>query len=227
MTLVEEKYGKGEYRQVLEDVNTALAIYPSSQLNSKLREWECKAHSELKEFKKAITACSLWHESDSNALDALLLRAEAHAQNEDFDSALRDLEKAAQLAPRDGNVRQKIQQMNNRKRIAERKDYYKVLGIPRDASVKEIRRAYRQLALEWHPDKNRDDPAKHELSEKKYQEITEAYEILTDEEKRRRYDSGEDLNQPQGHHGHPFQQGGGGPFHFNFNFGGNAGFGGF
>ena len=212
-------------RKVLEDVKSAQEIYPKSQLNGRLFEWECKSLASLKEFKKAIDSCTKWHESDGNAIEALLQRAEAHAQNEDFDSAMRDLEKAAQLSPRDGNIRQKMQQMANRKRIAERKDYYKILGIARDASVKDIRRAYRQLALEWHPDKNRDDPSRLELAEKKYQEITEAYEVLTDEEKRRRYDSGEDVDQPQGHGG-PFRHGGGGggggPFNFHFNFGGGG-----
>ncbi len=64
------------------------------------------------------------------------------------------------------------------------KDYYAVLGVGRDASPDEIKRAYRRLARRYHPDANKDDPA----AEEKIKEINEAYEVLSDPEKRSRYD---------------------------------------
>src|ERR671914_1417356 len=63
-------------------------------------------------------------------------------------------------------------------------DYYEVLGVSRDASSEEIKRAYRRLARQHHPDANREDPA----SVEKFKEITRAYEVLSDPEKRQRYD---------------------------------------
>jgi len=65
----------------------------------------------------------------------------------------------------------------------EYKDYYKILGVDRDASEKEIKRAYRRLAREFHPDVNPDD----EEAEEKFKEINEAHEVLSDPEKRERY----------------------------------------
>ena len=65
----------------------------------------------------------------------------------------------------------------------EKKDYYDILGISKDASKEEIKKAYRKLALKYHPDKN---PAKD--AEEKFKEISEAYAVLYDEEKRRLYD---------------------------------------
>jgi len=62
-------------------------------------------------------------------------------------------------------------------------DYYDVLGVSRDASKDDIKKAYRKLAMEYHPDRN-DDPD----AEQKFKEVTEAYEVLRDDEKRRRYD---------------------------------------
>jgi DnaJ-class molecular chaperone len=56
------------------------------------------------------------------------------------------------------------------------KNYYKILGIPRTAGKKEIKSAYRKLALEWHPDKNEDK----EKAEQMFQDISEAYEVLSD-----------------------------------------------
>ncbi|XP_015118904.1 dnaJ homolog subfamily B member 6 [Diachasma alloeum] len=64
-------------------------------------------------------------------------------------------------------------------------DYYKVLEITRVATTADIKKAYRKLALKWHPDKNPDDL---EESTKKFKEISEAYEVLIDEKKRRVYD---------------------------------------
>lgn len=64
------------------------------------------------------------------------------------------------------------------------KDYYKVLGVSENANADEIKKAYRKLAREHHPDKNPDKPG----AEEKFKEIQEAYSILSDEEKRKEYD---------------------------------------
>lgn len=92
---------------------------------------------------------------------------------------------------------------------AKKADFYKLLGISRDATPKEIKKAYRQKSLEFHPDKNKEDGAAD-----KFAEIAYAYEVLTDEEKKEVYDQyGEEgLKQhEQGGGG-----GGGGGFHGGF-----------
>lgn len=66
------------------------------------------------------------------------------------------------------------------------KDYYKTLGVPKSASTKEIKSAYRKLARKWHPDVN---PTKKKEAEEQFKEISEAYEALSDPEKRKTYDS--------------------------------------
>lgn len=75
-------------------------------------------------------------------------------------------------------------------------EYYRVLEVPRDATQDDIRRAYRRLALKWHPDKN---PTNKEEAERHFKAIAEAYEVLSDETTRRQYDlygpSGYDTSQ--------------------------------
>lgn len=65
-----------------------------------------------------------------------------------------------------------------------KRDYYEVLGVNKDASAEEIKKAYRNLARQYHPDANRDDPN----AEQKFKEIAEAYDVLSDTQKRARYD---------------------------------------
>lgn len=65
-----------------------------------------------------------------------------------------------------------------------KRDYYEVLGVSKNASIDEIKRAYRRMAIKYHPDKNPDD----KQAEVKFKECAEAYEVLSDPEKRRRYD---------------------------------------
>lgn len=85
-----------------------------------------------------------------------------------------------------------------------KRDYYEILGVDRKASGSDVKRAYRKLALKYHPDKNPDDSK----AEEKFKEAAEAYEVLQDDQKRAQYDR----------FGHDGLKGGGGP--------GGAGFGG-
>ena len=106
----------------------------------------------------------------------------------------------------------------------EYKDYYKILGVGREASKDEIAKAFKKLARKYHPDLN---PGNKE-SEEKFKEINEAYEVLKDEQKRKMYDQlGPNWQQGQQFGGNPF--GGGNPYgggtRFTFNgqeFGGQG-----
>ena len=69
----------------------------------------------------------------------------------------------------------------------EQEDYYAILGIKKDATEAEIKKAYRKLALKWHPDKN---PNNREEAEEKFKKINEAYSVLSDKNKRNQYDHG-------------------------------------
>ena len=86
--------------------------------------------------------------------------------------------------------------------MADKRDYYEVLGVSRDATEEQLKKAYRKLAKKYHPDAN---PDNKEEAEKKFKEVNEAYETLSDPQKRRMYDQfGADGPQGFGGAGGPF-----------------------
>uniref|UniRef100_A0A8B9GPR6 DnaJ homolog subfamily B member 11 n=1 Tax=Astyanax mexicanus TaxID=7994 RepID=A0A8B9GPR6_ASTMX len=76
------------------------------------------------------------------------------------------------------------------------RDFYKILGVSKSASIKDIKKAYRKLALQLHPDRNPDDPS----AQDKFADLGAAYEVLSDEEKRKQYDAYGEEGLKEGHH---------------------------
>ena len=114
--------------------------------------------------------------------------------------------------------------------MAEKRDYYEVLGVSKNASADEIKKAYRKLAIKYHPDRNPDD----KQAEEKFKEAAEAYDVLSDADKRAKYDQFGHSMGPQGFGGGGGFSGGGMSMedifaHFGDIFGGRmgGGFGGF
>ena len=70
--------------------------------------------------------------------------------------------------------------------MATKRDFYEVLGVPKNASDEDIKKAYRKLAMKYHPDRNQGDAAKE--AETKFKKVKEAYEMLSDSGKRAAYD---------------------------------------
>ncbi len=92
--------------------------------------------------------------------------------------------------------------------MAKTKDYYQTLGVSRSANDKEIKQAFRKLAKKFHPDANRDDPN----AESRFKEVNEAYEVLSDKEKRSMYDRFGTVNPQQAPWGNNPAGGDGGPY---------------
>lgn len=158
-------------------------------------------------------------------------KGKALLKQEDFEAAIRTLEKAAEVGP---DKQEKVNPVLKKARVAlkrsKTKDYYKILGVASDADEKQIKSAYRKASKLHHPDKAGKRGVDKDEAEKKMASINEAYEVLSNPELRARFDKGDDPNsqeQPNPFEGSPF--GGGHPFmfqqggpqaNFKFHFGG-------
>lgn len=137
-------------------------------------------------------------------VDALIGLSEVHLKKDEFSEAVKLLEKAFEASGRSRrDVHTKLQRAQKLHKQSLRKDYYKVLGAPRDASPTEIKKAFRKQAKSAHPDKGG--------SEEKMAQLNEAYEVLSNPELRARFDNGDDPNDLEGNNGfgssgHPFSQ---------------------
>lgn len=163
--------------------------------------------------KKAAPYCADLLKADPNSLPGLIHHAQTQLDADDFEAALHTLNTAKEAHGQTQKIQTMQQKAQTLLKRSKTKDYYKVLGISRDASEKEIKRAYIRLTKTEHPDKVAGgDPTKRAAAEKKMASINEAYEVLKDSELRARFDAGDDPNDPEAQsrgHGGPFQ---GSPF---------------
>lgn len=152
---------------------------------------------------------------------------------ENFDAAIHDLNEAKEHHPSAQQVNQLLHNAQLELKRSKTKDYYKVLGLTRDADELQIKSAYRKMVKIHHPDKAHKQGITKEDAEKKMAAVNEAYEILSDPELKERFDRGDDPNDHEQQRQHPFQGsnpfgGGGQPFghgggqQFKFDFGGGG-----
>lgn len=184
----------------------------------RIRGLLCLKYAKVKNSEAAVKLCRecLKTASAADVVDYSLSLSEALQQQEQFDEAVSVLEECARQH-RDSRLKEALKAAQKARHDAANPDYYKLLDVPRDASDKQIKLAYRRLAQKYHPDKMKQASAEEKRrAELRMGLINRANDVLTDPEKRAQYDRGFDPENPQGH-----AQGPGG-----FHFGGGGGAGG-
>jgi DnaJ family protein C protein 3 len=157
---------------------------------------------------KARPHCDEALRLNPSSIPAILSKSTRLIKEDLFEEAIRLLEKAREEvegADNDRRIQKKLQEAHTLLRRSKTKDYYKVLGVSRDADAREIKRAYRKLTKQYHPDKYRGDMTAEQI-QKKMSEINEANEVLSDPALKERFDNGDDPNSQEGQN--PFAQGG-------------------
>eukprot|EP01059_Diplonema_ambulator_P022027 TRINITY_DN366_c0_g1_i9.p2 TRINITY_DN366_c0_g1~~TRINITY_DN366_c0_g1_i9.p2 ORF type:complete len:530 (+),score=190.58 TRINITY_DN366_c0_g1_i9:180-1592(+) len=213
-----------DWDKILEVVQESFEADANPFNADRLYFYRCKAHLSKRMIEAGVESCTEAigesGEKNPNAWELHIMRADVHMLSGDFAEAEKDINRASELQPNERSIMEKRARLEKLKKQAARKDYYVILGVSRTADEKEIKKAYRKLAMVHHPDKLNTESMtveEIEIAETRYKDMSEAYQVLTDDEKRRRYDLGEDLDEQPQHQHHGFQQGG---FHFHQGQGG-------
>ncbi|GIL63490.1 hypothetical protein Vafri_17539 [Volvox africanus] len=175
----------------------------------------CKSRAALQRFDQAVSDCSNVLVLEPGNRDVKLLLVRLLMDAERFEEAQVKAREFLGQHQQDGEFHELAREADRRFKMSKRKDYYKILGVDKSAGDREIKKAYRDLAKKYHPDKV--SAEERTAAEAQFREIAEAYEVLTDEQKRTAYDNGQDLEE----HAHAEQQWGGfhPGMHFTFRFG--------
>ena len=114
-----------------------------------------------------------------------------------YDDARADFQKAKDLDPNVTGVEGFLSEANQKAEKARKRDYYAILGIDKNADEREIKRAYKKMAMKYHPDRNSETEESKKLAEKKFIDVNDAYSVLSDPKKRSMYDQGVDPLNPE------------------------------
>lgn len=167
----------------------------------------CAKYARRKQVDQAVEVCGKAKALDSQNQEFYLLRlGELFLSQDKHDEAIDYIQQAQRINPRDKEARELLQKAQKQKQEKARTKYYDLLGVPQDASVEQITKAYKGLVRKWHPDKQLDKESK-QRAEEKMKAIHNAYEVLSNEQKRAKYDRGFDPNDP--HAGSGFSGGAG------------------
>jgi DnaJ family protein C protein 7 len=170
-------FKSGKYQDAVDLYSKALEVDSSNKLtNSKILQNRAMASIKLKDFKSAIEDCTKALDLDPSYTKAKRTRAKAMGESGKWEEAVRELKSLQETNPQDPEIAKEVRNAELELKKASRKDYYKILGVEKDAGDNEIKKAYRKLAIVHHPDKNPDD----EQAAEKFKEIGEAYETLSD-----------------------------------------------
>lgn len=196
-------FSDGKYAEAIELFSQALGLDPlNDSYNAALYCNRAAARIKLRQYQQALDDCKLAIDIKEDYTKAYLRRAECYMKLEQYEEAVRDYEKIMQSDPDTPDIQSKVREARLELKKSKRKDYYKILGVSKDADENDIKKAYRRAALQWHPDKNQGSEEETKNAEKMFKDIGEAYTVLSDSRQRARYDSGVDL-EDDGPSGHP------------------------
>lgn len=115
------------------------------------------AYHKLKDFKKAMNDCDSALKLNPEYGKVYVKKGDIYLDMEEFEEACRMYDQAKKVEPGLAGLREKIHKGKIELKKSKRKDFYKVLGVTKDATEKEIQKAYKKSALRWHPDKHQQD----------------------------------------------------------------------
>jgi len=187
----------GKCTEAIASYREALEVDPAHKLMAAtLNSNIAAAYMKQKKWSEAVEACDRALECSAKSQKALLRRAQCHTELTQHEEAVQDYEALIQMDQPNREYRQALRQAKLEVKKAERKDYYLILGVEKNATEAELRKAFKRSAIKCHPDKV--GPEHRQAAEDQFKELNEAHEVLTNKEARHRYDTGQDIEMEGG-----------------------------
>ena len=203
-----------KFEEAIEEYGKALEFdRTNKKFNSVIHANRSVCYKKLNKNTDALKEANISVQLNPNYAGGYLKRGNIYMELQMYSEAKFDFQKAKELHSNEADGY--LEQAKRAESKAKKRDYYSILGVDRNASDAEIKKAYRKLAIKYHPDRNSESEEAKAMAQKKFIDVGDAYAVLSDPQKKQMYDSGVDPLNPEEAQG----MGGMGGMHF----GGGAG----
>jgi len=203
--LANEVFKSGKHQEAIEKYTELLNLDPANKkFNSLIYANRSLAHQKLNNNMEALKDINQSIALNDKYTKAYLRRGNIYMSFKMFEEARYDFQKVKEREPTNQEAIKSLDEAKKEEKKAKKRDYYQILGVAKDASEQEIKKAYKKLAIKWHPDKNTESEESQKLAEKTFRDINDAYTVLSDTKKKQMFDSGVDPHNPEEANGNYF-----------------------
>ena len=193
-----EIFKQKKYEEAIEEYNKVLEFDPQNKkFNSLILANRALCYQKLNKNKEALHDSNQSIKLNPYYARGYIKRGNVYMELKMYDDARADFQKAKELDPNVTGVEGYLNDAKNQAEKARKRDYYAILGVDKNANEHEIKRAYKKMAMKYHPDRNAESEETKKMAEKKFIDVNDAYSVLSDANKRRMYDQGIDPLNPE------------------------------
>jgi DnaJ family protein C protein 7 len=193
-----EIFKAGKYQEAIEAYTKLLELDPdNNNFNSTIYANRALCYQKLDKTMEALKDINKSISLNEAYYKAYTRRGNIYMALNMFEEAKFDYQKVKDAEPGNRDVAKLLEEAKKQESKAKKRDYYKILDLTNTANENDIRKAYKKLALKWHPDRNNESEESHKIAEKKFRDISDAYTVLSDPKKKQQYDMGVDPLNPE------------------------------
>ena len=191
-------FKEGKYNEAIEEYTKLLEFDPKNKkFTSIIYANRAFCYKKQNKITEALKDTNSSIKLNPNYIGGYLKRGKVYEELKMYDDARNDYSTAKKLDPSNQDAINYLNYLKNIEKQVKKRDYYKILEIDRNADEKTIKKAYRKMALKYHPDRNSESEESKKMAEKKFIDVNDAYNVLSDPKKKRMFDQGIDPLNPE------------------------------
>ena len=193
-----EIFKQKKYEEAIEEYTKVLEFDPQNKkFNSIILANRALCYQKFNKNTEALRDSNQSVKLNPNYARGYIKRGNVYMELKMYDDAKADFQKAKEIDPSVSGVEGYLNDAKNQAEKARKRDYYAILGVSKNADQNEIKKAYKKMAMKYHPDRNSESEETKKMAEKKFIDVNDAYNVLSDPQKRAMYDQGADPLNPE------------------------------